>query len=130
MLEIFIVVHLCRKLGELCRSRGRTAGWYQLLLVVAWIFGEIFAAIMGAIVYFLIDGTNRADFEPPMAVLYLSGLAGAGLGAGSVFLLVKMLPDLSADAASENRICTGCGEPLRLRDRNCPLCGKQVIADE
>ena len=129
MLEIFIVVHLCRKLGELCRSRGRTAGWYQLLLVVAWIFGEIFAAIMGAIVYFLIDGTNRADFEPPMAVLYLSGLAGAGLGAWSVFLLVKFLPNLKDDERSENRICSGCGEPLRYLDARCPLCGKAVNAE-
>lgn len=129
MLEIFLVVHLCHKLGELCRSRGRTAGWFQLLLVLAWIGGEIFAAILGAIVYFVIDGANAANFEPPMAVLYLSGLVGAGLGAWSIFLLVRMLPNLKDDELAADRICTGCGEPLRIRDQSCPLCGKQVMAD-
>jgi len=128
MIEILILVHFCKKLGVLCRSRGRKAGWFQFLLVISWFGGEFFAGIFAGIVCMIASG--RLDEEPPFVIIYISALLGAGLGAWSTFLLVKMLPDLSAaDAQIEDRTCSGCGEPLQRRATSCPLCGKMVRAD-
>lgn len=128
MIEILILVHFCKKLGVLCRSRGRKAGWFQFLLVIAWFGGEFVAALVATVICMI--ATGDPSVAAPFAVVYPSALLGAGLGAWSTFLLVKMLPDLSeADATIEDRACSGCGELLQRRARSCPLCGKMVRAE-
>lgn len=128
MIEILILVHFCKKLGVLCRSRGRKAGWFQFLLVIAWFGGEFGAGILAGIIAMIASG--RIDEEPPFAVIYIAALLGAGLGAWGTFMLVKMLPDLSEeDGKIEDRTCSGCGEPLQRRATSCPVCGKRVLAD-
>lgn len=125
MIEIMVLIHFCKKMGALCRSRGRKAGWFQFLLVLAWFGGEFFAAIFASVVYMMVAG--RFDEEPPFLIVYISALLGAGLGAWSIFLLVKMLPSLKEEA-EPHRICSGCGEPLERVTTTSPLCGKAVTA--
>lgn len=133
MIEIFILIHFCRKLGALCRSRGRKAGWFQFLLVIAWFGGEFFAALFATVICMITAGHTGPDtvmLEAPFVIVYISALLGAGLGAWSVFLLVKLLPNLKAEEEkAEDRTCSGCGEPLQRRATSCPSCGKMVTAE-
>jgi hypothetical protein len=85
VLEILFLVYLCKQLGRKLRAKGRSAGWFQFLLVVAWFAGEIMGAVVAAGV--LDDGSG--EFHP---VAYLGALLGAACGATAVFLLARSLP--------------------------------------
>ena len=73
MLEILLLIYLCKKLGDMIRAKGRSAGWYQFLLVFAWFVGEFMGAVLGVMLAGL-DG----------APLYLGALFGAAAGAPAV----------------------------------------------
>ena len=83
MLEIIILIFLTRHVGEIVRSKGRKAGWFQLLTVVLWIGGEIIGGIIGAIVGALSDSG--------MLFAYLFALFGAAAGAGISILIARSL---------------------------------------
>lgn len=78
MLEIVLLIVLTRKIGEICERKGRKATGYKILLVVLWIGGELFGAILGAL---LTGGEGVA--------LYVLALLGAATGAGIAFLIAK-----------------------------------------
>jgi hypothetical protein len=80
MLEILLLVYLCRKVGEMMRAKGRSAGWMQVLLVVGWFAGEFMGAVLGVVLAGL-DG----------APMYLGALLGAAAGATAVFVVAKSL---------------------------------------
>ena len=85
MLEVLFLVYLCKQLGGKLRAKGRSAGWFQFLLVVAWLAGEVMGGIVAAGV--LDDGSGQ--FHPGA---YLGALLGAACGATAVFLYVRSLP--------------------------------------
>jgi hypothetical protein len=80
MLEILLLIYLCRRLGAMLRAKGRSAGWMQVLLVVAWFVGEFMGAMVGAMLMG-IDG----------AALYIGALLGAAAGAAAVFVLASSM---------------------------------------
>jgi hypothetical protein len=84
MLEILVVIILCRRLGEKARQKGRTAGWYMLMLVGMWVFGELLGGVVGIL---LSDGQVTAT-------AYVAALIGAALGAVGAFLIVGALTPL------------------------------------
>ena len=84
MLEILVVVILCRRLGEKARQKGRTAGWFMLMLVGMWIFGELLGGVVGIL---LSNGQVTGT-------AYVAALIGAALGAVGAFLIVGALSPL------------------------------------
>ncbi len=83
MLEIIILIFLARKVGEIVRSKGRPAGWFQFLAVVLWIGGELIGGLIGGIVGALTD--------TGMALAYVCALLGAAVGAGISILIARSL---------------------------------------
>lgn len=83
MLEIIIIIFLVRHIGELVRSKGRKAVWFQVLAVCLWIGGEITGGIIGGIVGAL---TNSG-----MLLAYVFALVGAAAGAGISILIARSL---------------------------------------
>ncbi|HEX7313031.1 MAG TPA: hypothetical protein VF297_03885 [Pyrinomonadaceae bacterium] len=83
MLEIIILIFLTRRVGEIVRSKGRKAGWFQVLTVVLWIGGELTGGIIGGIVGALTDSG--------MLLAYVFALLGAAAGAGISILIARSL---------------------------------------
>src|SRR5437016_1122974 len=71
MLEILVVVILCRRLGEKARQKGRTAGWFMLMLVGMWIFGELLGGVFAAapIGALPLEPQQYQVRDPPMAAV-------------------------------------------------------------
>ena len=78
MLEILLLIYLCRELGKILRAKGRSAGWFQFLLVILWFGGEFFGAVAAVII----------GFEDGPAI-YLGALLGAAGGAVLGFVIAK-----------------------------------------
>lgn len=97
MLEILVLIFLCRALGRKLRDKGRKPLMFQIMLVVMWIGGEFCAGVVAGIVQVIQHGD--ADFEPGLPV-YLAAIAGAALGAGACFLIVHFLPPVDENASS------------------------------
>jgi hypothetical protein len=87
MIEILIVISLCRKIAEIAKSKGRAATGYVLLLILFWLGGEFCGAIFGAVAT---DGQGGI-------LLYVFALVGAAVGAGIVFMIVNSLPPVSVE---------------------------------
>lgn len=78
MLEIFFIIFFAKKLAEIAQSKGRPKGW-AALGVVGWIVGEVLGGVVGALIFG--DG----------AMLYLTALVGAAIGAGIAWAVVNGL---------------------------------------
>ena len=89
VLEIFVVIGLCKQIGAILRKKGRKAGWYQFLVVVAWVGGEI----AGGVIAGIISAITNPGAEPHLGLVYLLALAGAATSVAFVFLFAKGLPD-------------------------------------
>ncbi|MBY0523210.1 MAG: hypothetical protein K2R98_07415 [Gemmataceae bacterium] len=87
MLEILIVIMLCKNLGKRLREKGHTPLGYQVLLVVLWVGGEFTAAMLGG----AISEVMNPGREPNMLLLYGFALVGAATGAGITFLIANSL---------------------------------------
>lgn len=90
MLEIFIIWKLASTIGTLAAQKGVKKIWYQIMLVVLWLTGEISGAFIG----------SAFSSESTGWVVYLAALAGAGAGTGLAFLIMRLLPN--EPAQSEN----------------------------
>jgi hypothetical protein len=84
MLEIILLIALCRNLGNKLRAKARTPWPFQLMLVLAWFGGELVGAVVGVV----ISGDEGG------CLLYLFALMGAAVGAAMVSILVHYLPAL------------------------------------
>lgn len=82
MLEILLLMFLCKHLRAVLRAKGRPAGWFQLLLVCCWFIGEV----MGAIAMVVILRSPGFD-----ATAYLGALLGAAAGAVIVLVIAHSL---------------------------------------
>lgn len=95
MLEIVLVIVLCRHLGGLIRAKGRKAWPYQTMLVLLWFGGEFMAGIVYGVVYAIrYGGIPDTDFN---LAIYAVALVGGGLGAGLVYLIAALLPTVRDD---------------------------------
>lgn len=99
MLEIILLFFLTRKVGDICESKGRSGLPFKIMLVVFWLGGEIFGLILGAVIS---QGTG--------ALMYVFALAGAAIGAGITFVIVKSLSPVEGYVPSlSNTGYTGLG---------------------
>ena len=85
MLEILLLVYLCKQIGKILRDKGRSAGWFQFLLVVLWLGGEFFGAMVAVVLG--VDGSGG---------VYLAALLGAAGGAVLAFVIAKSVAPASA----------------------------------
>jgi len=81
MLEILLLIFLTRKIGEICREKGRKATGYKILTVVMWFGGEIAGAITGV---FVTGGEGGV-------LVYVLALFGAAVGAAISFAIANSL---------------------------------------
>src|SRR3954469_6345272 len=79
MLEILLLISMCKSLGKMLRAKGRNAGLFQFMLVMMWLGGEIVGAIVGMVVL----GGGGA--------VYLFALLGAAAGAIVTWIIAKNL---------------------------------------
>jgi hypothetical protein len=85
MIEILLLVHFCKKIGNIVRPKGRSVGLWRFFLVVAWFGGEILGGIAGAIV----SGATEDAVGGINGPVYLCALVGAALGAILAFSLAN-----------------------------------------
>ena len=86
MLEILLLVHLCKRIGLGLRAKGHRAGWYQLFVVLAWFGGEFFGAFTVGIV--LAIASPAAN--PRWGALYLASIGCAALAVSFVFWIARI----------------------------------------
>ena len=97
MLEIILVIVLCKALGNLLRAKGRKPFWLQVMLVFSWIAGEFAAGVVAGIVHVI-----RYGEDAPMGFgIYLFAIVGAALGAGFTFFIAYMLPAQNSQSLQE-----------------------------
>ena len=77
MLEVLLLIYLCKELGKIIRNKGRKPRGYQWMLVLFWIVGEAIGMVVGVI---LTGNTGGA---------YVTALLGAAAGAAGVFIIAK-----------------------------------------
>lgn len=88
MLEIFTLIWLTRRVGEIVGAKGRKPGWYKFMTVVLWFGCEVGGAIIGGIIVAL-SGSEAAWLA------YLFALVGAACGAGAAILIAKAVPPVA-----------------------------------
>jgi hypothetical protein len=80
MLEVLLLIYLCKQIGDIVRDKGCTAGWYQLMLVLMWIGGEVVGMFCGIVT------TGK-----PGGAAYLFALGGAAAGAIAAFVIARSI---------------------------------------
>lgn len=84
MLEILILIVLCRNIAAKARAKGRSGGGFGCLLVALW-FGCEFAGMVAAVV---ISMAMNGGGEPELGLVVVCGLAGGAVGALIAFGIV------------------------------------------
>jgi hypothetical protein len=90
MIEILILISMCRRIGERAREKGRTAGKYQFMLVLFWFGGEIGGAFLTSLILTVVYGE---DFEKFMFIAYIAAIVGAIFAAWLAFRIVASIPE-------------------------------------
>ena len=98
MLEIYLVWRLANYIGNEATRKGLKKGRYQFMAVLLWILGEFGGAILGSAIF-----TDTSSVWPTYGIAIL----GAVLGAGTAFLVMKVLP---LPVSSENLVPSVIGE--------------------
>ncbi|AHF93929.1 hypothetical protein OPIT5_00675 [Opitutaceae bacterium TAV5] len=91
MLEIILLYFLCKRMGQMLRSKGWSRPiWMQILVVVTWL-GCMF---MGALIYgvYVVITQGEDALNDIGLAAYLPALISAGIGVGIIFFIAKMLP--------------------------------------
>jgi hypothetical protein len=97
MIEIIIIISLCRRIAEAARKKGRGPTGYRMLLVFFWFGGEIIGAMLTAVLLAL-DGQ---EFDDNILIMYAGAFAGAALGALLAFKIVSDLTEPRSDEQME-----------------------------
>ena len=87
MLEILILISLSRNVAAKARAKGRSPAPFVIILLVLWIGGEVFAAIVAAVISTIVLG----DAEPNLLLVYPAAILGAVVGAVVAFQIVKAI---------------------------------------
>src|SRR5262245_52999348 len=88
MLELFLLYHLCGRIGDMARTRHRRPFNYQFLLVLLFLGGEFVGILAGHVVYHALNRPPKVD----LLCLIGGGVAGATLGATMAFLIAFLTP--------------------------------------
>lgn len=92
MLEILVIVSLCKKMGELMRGRGyEKPFWFQFFVPLFWFGGEFVGALVCQIERSL-RGEVEAKFDLKM---YVVAILGAALATTLYFVIAKSFPSRS-----------------------------------
>jgi hypothetical protein len=83
VLEILFVIYLCKRIRVWVERKGQSAFWFQVLLIVAWIVGELVGGVTGLLLF---SQSGEINFSA-----YLCAITGAFAGAGAMFLWVHNL---------------------------------------
>jgi hypothetical protein len=94
MIEIIIIIALCRRIAEAARKKGRGPAGYRMMLVFFWFGGEIIGAMLTAVLLALGDH----ELDDNILIVYAGGFAGAALGA---LLAFKIVSDLTEPRSNE-----------------------------
>ncbi len=95
MLEILLIVALCKKIGRVVREKGyASATGYQALAVVLWIGGEVAGGFTGGIISAIVSPNNT---EPDLCAAYGLALLGAVIGATIAYTIASNLPPAGGD---------------------------------
>ncbi len=92
MLEILLLISLCRKIGERAAKKGLAAGLYKFLVVVAWFGGE-FAGFIFAFLFCEMTGRRGDDY---MLLGYAAAIFTAAISVWFIFKIVAVKPELHA----------------------------------
>ena len=90
MLEIIILIFLTKKIGILAATKGLPGGRWKLYLVLAWIFAELFGAVIAVMIF----GKDN---------LFSTFLVAIACAASSYFILTNYLNKLP-DVVDENDV--------------------------
>lgn len=85
VLEILVLIFLCKQVGTIARERDRKPFWYQVMMIAMWIGGEM----LGGIIAFLVNEWADSGTDPSRGTIYLFALVGAVAGAAGAFAIVK-----------------------------------------
>ena len=72
MLEIILLIYLCKSIGAIVRSKGRKPLVFQILLVMLWIGGEFFGGVVAGVVHAVRHGDVPFEFGISMYLYALS----------------------------------------------------------
>lgn len=89
MLEIFVVIGLCKKMGELMRGKGyEKPFWFQFFVPIFWLGGEF----IGALVYSILRAVRGEPAGGFDLKLYLVAIVAAALATALYFVIAKSFP--------------------------------------
>ena len=90
MLEIILIVFLCKKMGSILRNKGwEKTFWMQFLVVIVYL-GSLFLGAMAYAIYIAIT-QGEAAVDAIGIDGYLAAYVGAAIGLGSLFLMTKLI---------------------------------------
>jgi membrane protein DedA with SNARE-associated domain len=87
MLEIFTLIKMSQRIGEIAREKGRQPAWFIVMLLGFWFVGEIMGAVGGVVIGMVVLGQK----EPNMFVIWLPSVLGALLGSFCAFQIARHL---------------------------------------
>jgi hypothetical protein len=93
VLEIILLIVLCKKIGGIVAEKGHKRWPYQLMLVGFWIGGELGGAIVGAVISVATNGPR----EEPGFMPYVFALVGAAVGAILAFVIANSVRPVQTD---------------------------------
>ncbi len=94
MCEIILVYLMCRKIGDMVGNKGYGPILFQVLLVVAWIVGELLGLMVGFVLTET-RGSGRSSTAWPQVVF--CAYASAFLAISPVFLVAAVLPEKKSE---------------------------------
>jgi len=92
MLEIIVLIFLCRKIGNTAQRKGLKPGQWKLFTVLTWLGFEFLGAVVGIILF----GYNQKDLLGVMAFALVCAFGG--------YLLIKAILDKKPDPVDEDEI--------------------------
>lgn len=91
LVEIILLIFLCRAIGSTMRNKGRSAIGFQILMVVMLFAGEF----MGGLVYGIYAGMTNTPIQPGFnPEILLFAVLGGGAGVAMTFVIAALVPSL------------------------------------
>lgn len=92
MIEIIVLIFLCRKIGMIANRKGLPPGQWKLFTVLAWIGAEFLGLVIGIMMF----GFNRQDLLGLMAFAVACAFGG--------YLIIKRILDNKPDQIDNDDI--------------------------
>jgi hypothetical protein len=89
VLELIVLIMLCRSIGKKVRAKGRAPLGYQMLLLAMWFGGEVGGGILGAMVS-VVTRNEESAFLMAYGIAVIAAIAGVTI----TFVIVNNLSSL------------------------------------